>query len=165
MKKCKYCQSEIDVKAKICPNCKKKQRKIPIWLTIIIVILVIAAIGNISNDTNNNSNNSNKSNNSKSKITTKKEEKFSIIEGTEKGYSDDYGFAYYIEGTIQNNTDKTYSYVQVSYNVYDSSNNNLGTCIANNNNLGGKETWKYKAICSGDAKSIVSYKLNEIKGW
>ncbi len=24
-KKCKYCQSEIDKKAKICPNCKKKQ--------------------------------------------------------------------------------------------------------------------------------------------
>ena len=23
MKKCKYCQSEIDAKAKVCPNCKK----------------------------------------------------------------------------------------------------------------------------------------------
>lgn len=154
MKKCKYCQSEIDKEAKICPNCKKKQKKLPVWLVILIVIIVFAMIGGA---------NSNSKNNEKKKTTT--EEKFSIIEGTEKGYADDYGFAYYIEGTIQNNTDKTYSYVQVSYNVYDSSNNNLGTCIANNNNLGSKETWKYKAICSGDAKSIATYKLNEIKGW
>lgn len=154
MKKCKYCQSEIDKKAKICPNCKKKQKKLPVWLVILIVIIIFAMIGGT---------NSNSKNNENKKTTT--EEKFSIIEGTEKGYADDSGFAYYIEGTIQNNTDKTYSYVQVSYNVYDSSNNNLGTCIANNNNLGGKETWKYKAICSGDAKSIATYKLNEIKGW
>lgn len=162
MKKCKYCKSEIEKDAKICPNCKKKQNKIPVWVIIIIVVVIFAAIGGSNGSSNNSSNNSNSST---SKKKTESKEKFSIIEGTEKGYSDDYGFAYYIEGTIQNNTDKTYSYVQVSYNVYDSNNNNLGTCIANNNNLGGKETWKYKAICSGDAKSIATYKLNEIKGW
>lgn len=24
-KKCKYCQSEIDARAKVCPNCKKSR--------------------------------------------------------------------------------------------------------------------------------------------
>ncbi len=154
MKKCKYCQSSIDKKAKICPNCKKKQRKLPVWLIIILVILVIAVIYSSSgNDSENN------------KKTPEKKETFSIVEGTETGYADDYGIAYYIEGTIKNNTDKKYSYVQVTYNVYDSNQNNLGTCIANNNNLSGNETWKFKAICSGDAKSITSYKLDEITGW
>ena len=40
-KKCKYCQSEIDKKAKICPNCRKKQG-MPKWLIAIIVVVVIA---------------------------------------------------------------------------------------------------------------------------
>ena len=40
MKKCKYCQSEIDAKAKVCPICKKKLG-MPKWLVILIVLIVI----------------------------------------------------------------------------------------------------------------------------
>ena len=45
MKKCKYCQTEIDKKAKICPNCKKKQGGLVKW--IIIGILVFAILGGL----------------------------------------------------------------------------------------------------------------------
>ena len=42
---CKYCQSEIPVKAKICPNCRKKQKgKGRLILLIIVVLIVIIAI-------------------------------------------------------------------------------------------------------------------------
>ncbi len=42
MKKCKYCQSEIDDKAKICPNCNKKQGpKVLKWVILIIIIAII----------------------------------------------------------------------------------------------------------------------------
>lgn len=45
MKKCKYCQTEIDKKAKVCPNCRKKQPGIGKWIVLgIIAIFVIAAI-------------------------------------------------------------------------------------------------------------------------
>ena len=42
-KVCKYCQSEIPKKAKICPNCRKKQggKK---WIIIVIVVIVLIAI-------------------------------------------------------------------------------------------------------------------------
>ena len=55
MKKCKYCKSEIDKKAKICPVCKKKQGKkaIKIVLLSLLVIFIIATVadrGNSSND-------------------------------------------------------------------------------------------------------------------
>ncbi len=43
-KKCKYCQSEIDKKAKICPNCRKKQGG-GILKFVMIGIIVIALIG------------------------------------------------------------------------------------------------------------------------
>lgn len=52
VKKCKYCQSEIDKKAKVCPNCKKDVRnwflRHPI-LSVILIIIVVAIIGSLSN--------------------------------------------------------------------------------------------------------------------
>jgi len=52
MKKCKYCQSEIDKKAKVCPNCKKKQGPHIIrWVILgIIAISIVACSLGGSND-------------------------------------------------------------------------------------------------------------------
>lgn len=45
-KLCKYCQSEIPKKAKVCPNCKKKQGGILKWVGIaFVVLIVIGALG------------------------------------------------------------------------------------------------------------------------
>lgn len=90
-------------------------------------------------------------------------EKFTILEDV--GYADEYGIAYYIEGTIKNNTSKQYSYVQVQFNVYDESGNIIGSCLDNVNNLEGEGTWKFKAICSGEASEIKSYKLTEFSSF
>lgn len=65
MKKCKYCQSDIDLKAKICPNCNKKQgnffQKHPV-ITVFLVLIVIGMIASnpsepTKTDSNNSSNN------------------------------------------------------------------------------------------------------------
>ena len=46
-KLCKYCQTEIPAKAKICPNCRKKQGGATKWFVavVIVVILLIAIFG------------------------------------------------------------------------------------------------------------------------
>ena len=45
MKKCKYCQTDIDKKAKVCPNCKRKQPGITKWVVLgIVAVLFIAGI-------------------------------------------------------------------------------------------------------------------------
>lgn len=51
-KVCKHCQTEIPKKAKVCPNCKKKQGGKLKW--IIVAIIVIAVIGAIAGGGNNN---------------------------------------------------------------------------------------------------------------
>lgn len=52
-KVCKYCKSEIPKKAKVCPNCRKKQGGIGKWIVIaVIVIIVIAAISGDDKDKN-----------------------------------------------------------------------------------------------------------------
>lgn len=43
-KVCKYCQSEISKKAKICPNCRKKQCGIGKTLAIVIFLFIIVGV-------------------------------------------------------------------------------------------------------------------------
>lgn len=69
MKKCKYCQSEIDKKAKICPNCRKKQgsgvlKGICIFFGIFLIVVGCSSIlsDNSNLDSNNFNNNSTEEN-------------------------------------------------------------------------------------------------------
>ena len=121
------------------------------WLIIIIVVVAIAGSQGGTTTTGSNSTSSTKQ--------TQTQEKFSPVDS--EGTYD--GFAYYVNGTIKNNTDKQYSYVQVTFNLYDSSGAQIGTAMANINNLEGNGTWKFKAI--GGTENAASYKLAEITGW
>ena len=90
-------------------------------------------------------------------------EKFTLTD--DHGYSDEYGLAYYIEGTVKNNTNHTYSYVQIQFNVYDENNNVIGSCLDNINNFEANGSWKIKAICTGEAKDVRSYKFTSFSSW
>lgn len=43
-KLCKHCQTEIPKKAKVCPNCRKKQGGIGKWIAVAIVVLLIIGV-------------------------------------------------------------------------------------------------------------------------
>lgn len=158
MKKCKYCQTEIDSKAKICPNCKKKQGK-PKWLIALIVIVVIMIIASVAGGNEENAKEGNVSNGD-----NKPTEKFTYE--VTKQYADEYGVSYYIEGSVKNNKDKDYSYVQIEFVCYDVDGNNLGSAVDNTNNLLGNQTWKFKAMAMfSDAKNVDHCDYHEITGW
>lgn len=65
----------------------------------------------------------------------------------------------YIEGTLRNPTADSYKYVQVEFNIYDARGNQIGSTIANINNLEPGGTWKFNApILEG-----LAYRV-ELKG-
>lgn len=146
MKKCKYCQSEIDKNAKICPHCRKEQGSsaLRILIGVIVGLIIIVAIATGGDNTTSG-------------------EKFSY-EITNQ-YADEYGLSYYIEGTVKNNKDKEYSYVQIEFVCYDSDGNNLGTAIDNTNNLLGNETWKFKAMGLFTNQKVDHCDYKEVTGW
>ncbi len=158
MKKCKHCQSEIDDKAKICPNCRKKQKK-PIWLIVVIVVfalIIFSPSGEESSD----------SNEEKKTGTTTSSEKLTLLDGHSGAADSEY--SYEITGTIKNNTNRDYSYVQVEFYAYDGAGNLLDTCLANNSGLESNGTWKFTASCffsNGNSSDVASYKLKEITKW
>lgn len=161
---CKTCGKEIAKNAKVCPNCGAKI-KAPIykkWWFYVIILIVIGTVSSSPSDTVSTGNSNNNSQIQEDvKTPVQKKEKFTLE--SHSGTYDEIGFAFYIEGTIRNNTNKEYSYVQVTFNTYDKDGAQLGTALANINNLEANGVWKYKAIAM--AENIASYKLAEITGW
>lgn len=157
MKNCKECGTEISKSAKECPKCGKSQKNFfqkHIVLTVILIIVALGVVAGAGGEIDTSSPNSNP-------IKTNTEsEKFSLV--SDKLTTD--GFGTYIKGEIKNNTDKSYSYVQVTFNLYDSSGAQLGTAIDNINNLEPNGVWKYKAVGLTTEK-VSSYKFVEITGW
>ena len=72
---------------------------------------------------------------------------------------DEYGVLY-IVGKLKNNNKKTYSYVQVTFNLYDNDGAQIGTTLANTTNLEGGGVWKFKAVILED--NAAKYKLTGI---
>ena len=64
-KLCKHCQTEIPKKAKVCPNCRKKQGGIGKWIIIAVVaFVVIGAIGGSDDQSESGTDDNNIGNNS-----------------------------------------------------------------------------------------------------
>ena len=67
-----------------------------------------------------------------------------------------------VVGRIRNNTKRTYSYVQVTFRLYDSQGDQVGSAMANVNGLEPGGTWKFKAVCFCRGER---FRLNEITGF
>lgn len=153
-KKCKFCQSEIDKRAIICPICKKELNNVNSFVGVFIMVIII--IGFIMVVFRNSSND-----NIDSIATDVSIEEFSLSKET-AGYNE--GNAFYVIGGIRNNLDKQYSYVQVTFNLYNKDGAQIGTAMDNINNLEPNGIWKFKAI--GIVGEMVdTYKLTDITGW
>lgn len=162
LKICKECGAEVSSKG-ICPKCGKDQRNFFKKHKVITFLLVVVVLGGIIGVSGNGKSKTNPTQTSTTVEQT--QEKFTLQDG-HQGTTDKYGMSYTIEGTIKNNTDKQYSYVQVTFNLYDSDGAQIGTALANINNLEANGVWKFKASGSfGNGKTVASYKLMEITGW
>lgn len=81
-------------------------------------------------------------------------------------YNEYIGYSATIKGIAKNNTRKNYSYASVEFSVYDSAGNNLGTAIANINNLASGDSWSFEAsLFSFPRTRPTSFKLVEINAW
>lgn len=70
-----------------------------------------------------------------------------------------------ISGVYTNKAGKDLSYVQVSYNLFDADGNQIGTALANTNNLADGGTWKFEAFGSVAADEVASYKIGDVTGF
>lgn len=70
-----------------------------------------------------------------------------------------------ISGVYTNKAGKDLSYVQVSYNLFDADGNQIGTALANTNNLADGGTWEFEAFGSAAVDEVASYKIGDVTGF
>lgn len=76
------------------------------------------------------------------------------------------GYSATIKGVAKNNSKENYSYASVEFSVYDSEGNNLGTALANINNLSSGDSWNFKAsLFSFTSTKPTRFKLVKINAW
>ena len=79
--------------------------------------------------------------------------------------TDDYGNRF-IAGTLINNTGKEYAYVEVEFNLYDDSGEQVGSTFANMNHLMPDGTWNFEAVVASDiADKAAKAKLKGVTGF
>ena len=89
-KKCKHCQMDIPKKARVCPNCRKKQGgKLKYIIIGFAAIMIIGAVAMNSGESSNNSDNGNGVSNSNEVSSEKKKEKIEYTSYKAKELEDD----------------------------------------------------------------------------
>lgn len=69
----------------------------------------------------------------------------------------------YVVGKVRNNRDRPYSYAQVMVNLYDDGDTQVGSTVANVNNLDAGKTWAFKAVVIEDAAR--RFEVKDVTGW
>lgn len=64
-------------------------------------------------------------------------------------YSEYLGYTAEIKGVLKNTSNRNWSYCQVEFAIYDINDYNLGTAIANINNLRSGDSWNFEATLIG----------------
>ncbi len=70
-----------------------------------------------------------------------------------------------ITGTFTNTSGKEFSYISVSYNLYDADGNQIGTAVDSTSNLADGGTWKFEAYGSEPLADVANYTLADVTGF
>ena len=135
------------------------------WWFWVIVILILSGIGSAMKKNDNKETNietiSAESENTESENANLIDGKFELINGELNTVNENYSS--YIIGSLKNTTSKTYSYAQVTFNLYDADGAQIGTALDNINNWEPDGLWKFKAIIL--EQDVASYKLVKVEAF
>lgn len=173
--KCPKCGKEVGA-SNFCPECgasmsvgpenagatevrkKKKKRG---WIVIIIIIVIAAAVASSMQGSGNNSSSNSTEPVSETAGAEQTQAPVQDLEVIDYSATAD-NYLRYATGHIRNNTNKTYSYVQVEINLY-SGETLVGSTLDNVTNLAPGDVWEFKALITED--SADSFKIIDVTGW
>ncbi len=175
---CKECGARISKKAKVCPHCGARRKKSflgRLLLAIVFILIFIIAIAalfsksniqkaveTVSNAASNTSISSNGENLLQSMNNTMSNNKLEEVVPPAIA-TGDFGFKT-INGSMKNISGKTLSYASLTFALYDKDGAQIGTAIANINNLTADSVWKYSASPL-TTEDWSRFELTEMQAW
>lgn len=147
-------------------NMAEKKKK-PIGKIILIVVVVIIALGAFGSLSGGDKGSDSSASGGAAKTEQTKEKKpkqepYTISDET-LDTSNPYGVK--ITGTLVNNTDEDKSYLQIEYNLYDADGAQIGTALANINNLKAGGTWKFEAASMEKPEDVANWERVDVSGF
>lgn len=138
-----------------------------VWKIILIVVVVIGVIGAVGSGGKSDSKGSADAPAQEQKQEEQEQEEpesepYTI---TDETLDTSNQFSAYITGTLTNNTDRDLDYIQVEYVLYDADGAQIGTALANTNNLKAGGAWKFEAAAFEDGAEIASFELADVTGF
>lgn len=144
MMKCAECSKEVSSKAKSCPNCgvgvKKPVSPLKVFGFIAFGMLMVSIVKAVVSPDHI----ATQSTKSYAALASTASSSSALTANGEKFKRGQYGNLVYT-GNIINTTGKKLSYVQVEINLYDKNNVQVGSTLANINNLEPGVTWSFEA--------------------
>lgn len=173
---CKKCGSEVANDAKHCTNCgaslETKKSKARFGCLVLAVVLFLVGLIGIIVDSPKQSTTLPVSQqkptpevrkvDAPAVVTPRRSSDLNVCMELVKHSGEVGDFAITITGSLKNNCGKSFRYIQVIYKIYDSDGSTTGSALANMNNLGDGETWKFKAISTSRG---TRFKLDQITGY
>lgn len=100
------------------------------------------------------------------KVVEEQKQSLELVGNVTMTSSGGYGYyTYNIEGVLKNVSGKKLNYAQVSFVIYDSAGNNIGSAFDNINYIDVNGTWKFKATYFGQESNIKYSSVPEISSW
>ena len=149
-------------------------KRVWFWIVIVVVVLAVGGAGLSSSDGDStagdttvasSSNDVTEADTSDDVASESEEES---VEYTVENLSiegDEYGISVTISGTFTNLAGKDLSYVQLSFNLYDSDGAQIDTALANTSNLSAGASWKFEAVSVEDIENVADYELVDVTYW
>ena len=135
---------------------KKKKPIGKIVLIVVVVLVALGAFGSLSGG--------DKGSDSSTSAGAAKTEQTEEKKPEQEPYtSNPYGVK--ITGTLVNNTDEDKSYLQIEYNLYDADGAQIGTALANINNLKAGGTWKFEAASMEKPEDVANWERVDVSGF
>jgi hypothetical protein len=168
LKKCRECGNDISTKAAACPKCgavlKKKGGCLSVVVLLFLIGIVIAAISSVTHETSSSSQTSPPAGSGQStRPSTPPTPVRPDLEVVDYNWASGEFGNRVIRGTVRNNTSKQYKYVQVEINLYDKADTQVGSTLANVNNLEPGRTWRFEAAVLEESASKA--KVKDITGF
>lgn len=143
---------------------KKKKPIGKIVLIVVVVLVALGAFGSLSGG-DKGSDSSTSAGAAKTEQTEEKkpeQEPYTISDET-LDTSNPYDAK--ITGTLVNNTDEDKSYLQIEYNLYDADGAQIGTALANIDNLKAGGTWKFEASSMENPEDVANWERVDVSGF